>query len=1065
MPGSRTRATTRRRGEAPATTTTTTTTMTTTKNVGVVAGTVVVEIVDDGSSCRGHHQNGGHDVERTLNRRDRATKMQTTRTTTRDARRSTSGLTATTATTMTSVVSATPSLRATNREHEGEKPRRATRVVQNATVFENETVKEFVERCLERRKSTAVIRRDDGHLYATNAKNGHQERNANVVAPQLFWSSCPLAENERLDKLESTKPWQLNLKKGNSRLTLRVKDFNEWMIDAKKMMTTTRTMDADGAITGVVASGDKEEEEEEKEEEEEEGRERLPGEEEDSAMKDNDNNRSTPRRLAVSEANTNDEENEKLNELQKHQAELLSEYKARVRNVRRENDLEELNALGQEWEKLRRKYRETIENVLKTNNPTNKGNKNAAIAERLPLAKKPKKSNPVYNDSNNNNNNNNNGMTEVPAEQLKHYQTVLKAAELLIQKDRQKAFMMKLSNLTQYAPKIPDTPTDFDALISGKDACLNYKPPLVPEYVPASLQTSNIPKKSDSLNGSNANNGLLVLDREPNSEKRPPVNGRGTKRMRSINELNEALPTMYSHNNKRAKSNAKSRYRPAATKRAALQTPDQLAKMQKYQQRQYSLSHQQQLHKRPRKSPGTTLPKGRRTSDKFKPEFERALAKKKQEKEREAMQSDIGAMDGLLKLAHAANASSDTQWVQQRARDTINRVPQEERERKKRKEILSVKSSNDDAKQLNEDIAHIKSARAYSEALERARENPGAFLRKKDQMLNTNKTERPAPPALYVQKLLEMQMQQKLARLRGENEYLQKVKGGVIPSNADLLRAPRSIPSPNPFALYTINAGVPHLSADDERRRVEMLVQARVQQELLQHRAGPLSSITKVQEQVPDELQSQSRAILQPRMQPQVLQTTLQSLNAAQQNIPQRDFPKSFTRNFEYSTQLEKVSRRRAVSNENKLKHMTYVKELANLKQELGMNMDDSSDDIPASDSVRINSNGITNPFSVDAPNKRAVDMEKVMKASKYHAAQEKISKDLRSIYKKNVADFLNLKNGGAAIPTPPTTTMDVLLTTLNQRQQQPAVINPFKEGETKRGNGEEEPALKDGTI
>ena len=1029
--------------------------MTTTKNVGVVAGTVVVEIVDDGSSCRGHHQNGGNDVERALNRRDRATKMQTTRTTTRDARRSTSGLTAaataTTTTTMTSGVSSTPSLRATNREHEGEKPRRATRVVQNATVFENETVKEFVERCLERRKSTAVIRRDDGHLYAPNGKNGHQERNANVVAPQLFWSSCPLAENERLDKLESTKPWQLNLKKGNSRLTLRVKDFNEWMIDAKKMTTTTRTRDADGAVTGVVASGDKEEEEEEeKKEEKEEGRERLPGEEEDSAMKDNDNDRNTPRRLAVGEANTNDEENEKLNELQKHQAELLAEYKARVRNVRRENDQEELNALGQEWEKLRRKYRETIDNVLKTNNPTNKGNKNAAIAELLPLAKKPKKSNPVHNDSNNNNNNNNNnnGMTEVPAERLKHYQTVLKAAELLIQKDRQKAFMMKLSKLSQYAPKIPDTPTDFEALISGKDACLNYKPPLVPEYVPA-------------LNGNNANNGLLVLDREPNSEKRPPVNGRGTKRMRSINELNEALPTMYSHNNKRAKSNAKSRYRPAATKRAALQTPDQLAKMQKYQRRQYSLSHQQQLHKRPRKSPGTTLSKGRRTSDKFKPEFEMALAKKKQEKEREAMQSDIGAMDGLLKLAHAANASSDTQWMQQRARDTINRVPQEEREREKRKENLSVKSSNDDAKQLDEDISHIKSARAYSEALERARENPGAFLRKKE-MLNTNKTERPAPPALYVQKLLEMQMQQKLARLRGENEYLQNVKGGVIPSNADLLTAPRSIPSPNPFILDTTNAGVPHLSAVDERRRVEMLVQARIQQELLQHRAGPLSITTKVQEQVPDELQPQSRAILQPRTQPQVLQTTLQSLNAAQQNIPRGDFP--FTRNFEYNAQLEKVSRRPAVSNENKLRHMAYVKELANLKQELGMNMDDSSDDIPASD-VRINSNGITNPFSVDAPNKRAVDMEKVMKASKYHAAQEKISKDLRSIYKKNVADFLNLKNGGAAIPTPPTTTMDVLLTTLNQRQQQPAVINPFKEGETKRGDGEEEPMLKDGTI
>ena len=72
----------------------------------------------------------------------------------------------------------------------------------------------------------------------------------------------------------------------------------------------------------------------------------------------------------------------------------------------------------------------------------------------------------------------------------------------------------------------------------------------------------------------------------------------------------------------------------------------------------------------------------------------------------------------------------------------------------------------------------------------------------------------------------------------------------------------------------------------------------------------------------------------QSRTQPQVLQTTLQSLNAAQQNIPRGDFP--FTRNFEYNAQLEKVSRRPAVSNENKLKHMMYVKELANLKQNLG---------------------------------------------------------------------------------------------------------------------------------
>ena len=101
--------------------------MTTTKNVGVVAGTAVVEIVDDGVPAADTIKT----EETTLNasnRRDRATKMQTTRTTTRDARRSTSGLTAaatattTTTTTMTSGVSSTPSLRATNREHEGEKP-------------------------------------------------------------------------------------------------------------------------------------------------------------------------------------------------------------------------------------------------------------------------------------------------------------------------------------------------------------------------------------------------------------------------------------------------------------------------------------------------------------------------------------------------------------------------------------------------------------------------------------------------------------------------------------------------------------------------------------------------------------------------------------------------------------------------------------------------------------------------------------------------------------------------------------------------------------------------------
>ena len=52
---------------------------------------------------------------------------------------------------------------------------------------------------------------------------------------------------------------------------------------------------------------------------------------------------------------------------------------------------------------------------------------------------------------------------------------------------------------------------------------------------------------------------------------------------------------------------------------------------------------------------------------------------------------------------------------------------------------------------------HENSARAYSEALEQARENPGAFLRRKEEEVKPKKTKRPTPPALYVQKLLEMQ--------------------------------------------------------------------------------------------------------------------------------------------------------------------------------------------------------------------------------------------------------------------------------------------------------------------
>ena len=72
--------------------------------------------------------------------------------------------------------------------------------------------------------------------------------------------------------------------------------------------------------------------------------------------------------------------------------------------------------------------------------------------------------------------------TKSPAGQLEHYQTILKATQLLVQKERQKALVMK--KILQHAPRIPDTPSDFEALISGKDACLKYKPPPVPEFVP-----------------------------------------------------------------------------------------------------------------------------------------------------------------------------------------------------------------------------------------------------------------------------------------------------------------------------------------------------------------------------------------------------------------------------------------------------------------------------------------------------------------------------------------------------------------------------------------------------
>ena len=123
--------------------------------------------------------------------------------------------------------------------------------------------------------------------------------------------------------------------------------------------------------------------------------------------------------------------------------------------------------------------------------------------------------------------------------------------------------------------------------------------------------------------------------------------------MRNINDLNDSLPTMFSYDNKRAKSNADSRSRSAAKKRAALQSPEQLAKKQELQRRQqqYFQLQQQQLHRQPKKLHASTRAyKERRPADKISPEFEKALMKKKQETQ--AMHSDIGAMDGLLTVSY-----------------------------------------------------------------------------------------------------------------------------------------------------------------------------------------------------------------------------------------------------------------------------------------------------------------------------------------------------------------------------------------------------------------------------
>ena len=58
----------------------------------------------------------------------------------------------------------------------------------------------------------------------------------------------------------------------------------------------------------------------------------------------------------------------------------------------------------------------------------------------------------------------------------------------------------------------------------------------------------------------------------------------------------------------------------------------------------------------------------------------------KKKLETQAMHSDIGAMDGLLKLAHAANVSNDTQRLQQQDWARANAMLKEELKRAKKAE-------------------------------------------------------------------------------------------------------------------------------------------------------------------------------------------------------------------------------------------------------------------------------------------------------------------------------------------------------------------------------------------
>ena len=72
--------------------------------------------------------------------------------------------------------------------------------------------------------------------------------------------------------------------------------------------------------------------------------------------------------------------------------------------------------------------------------------------------------------------------------------------------------------------------------------------------------------------------------------------------------------------------------------------------------------------------------------------------------------------------------------------------------------------------------------------------------------MKPKKGKRPTPPALYVQKLLEMQMQQKLAKLR-DNNHVQAMKDGATLANADMMAVAASIPGRSKLLRYRCGAG------------------------------------------------------------------------------------------------------------------------------------------------------------------------------------------------------------------------------------------------------------------